>query len=89
MQRAGFDGLVQALSFYSHLGLPNATIIDMATSQAASALGLGAITGKIAPGYRADLLLVDGDPLGDLSALSGVRAVFASGLRHEPNGTGQ
>ncbi|WP_460037643.1 amidohydrolase family protein [Streptomyces cavourensis] len=89
VQRAGFDGLAQALSFYSHLGLSNASIIDMATSQAAAALGLGEITGKVAPGFRADLLLVDGDPLADLSALSGVQTVFASGLRHEPNSTGQ
>lgn len=89
VQRAGFDGLVPALSFYSHLGLPNASIIDMATTRAAAALGLGDVTGKVAPGYRADLLLVDGDPLVDLSTLSGVQAVFASGLRREPNGTGQ
>lgn len=85
VQRAGFDGLVPALSFYSHLGLANASIIDMATSEAATALGLGSTTGRIAPGYRADLLLVDGDPLSDLDALKDVRAVFASGLRHEPN----
>ncbi|MEV7090151.1 amidohydrolase family protein [Streptomyces sp. NPDC093085] len=89
VQRAGFDGLIPALSFYSHLGLPNASIIDMATSQAADALGLGDVTGKVAPGYRADLLLVDGDPLADLSALNGVRTVFASGLRYEPSGPGQ
>lgn len=87
VQRAGFDGLVQALAFYSHLGLPNAAIIDMATSRAADALGLGSVTGKVAAGYRADLLLVDGDPLVDLSALSEVRAVFASGLYHESNDT--
>ncbi|MEV2255736.1 amidohydrolase family protein [Streptomyces sp. NPDC050147] len=87
VQRAGFDGLVAALSFYAHLGLANASIIDMATSQAAAALGLGAVTGKIAPGYRADLLLVDGDPLVDLSALDGAQAIFAAGLRYEPSGT--
>ncbi|OKK02403.1 amidohydrolase [Streptomyces sp. CB03234] len=85
VQRAGFDGLVPALSFYSYLGLPNASIIDMATSDAATALGLGSVTGRIAPGYRADLLLVDGDPLAELDALKDVRAVFASGLRYEPN----
>ncbi|WP_432159768.1 amidohydrolase family protein [Streptomyces sp. NRRL F-5630] len=89
VQRAGFDGLVPALGFYAHLGLPNATIIDMATSHAAAALGLGGITGKVAPGHRADLLLVHGDPLADLSALSGVHTVFASGLRHEPDSTEQ
>lgn len=85
VQRAGFDGLLPALSFYSHLGLPNAAIIDMATSEAATALGLGSTTGRIAPGYHADLLLVDGDPLTELNALKNVRAVFASGQRYEPS----
>ncbi|EWS89751.1 hypothetical protein SSIG_07781 [Streptomyces filamentosus NRRL 11379] len=70
-------------------GCRTVSIIDVATSQAAGALGLGDVTGKVAPGHCADLLLVDGDPLLDLSALSRVQAVFASGLRHEPNGTGQ
>ncbi|MFI5703993.1 amidohydrolase family protein [Streptomyces xanthochromogenes] len=83
VQRSGFDGLVEALSFYSHLGLANASIIDMATSGAAKALGLGSSTGRIAPGYSADLVLVDGDPLADLDALKNVTAVFASGRRHE------
>ncbi|GAB2769763.1 amidohydrolase family protein [Streptomyces daliensis] len=85
VQRAGFDGLVPALSFYAHLGLPNSSIIDMATSAAAAALGLGESTGRIASGYRADLLLVDGDPLADLDALKVVRAVFAAGRRHGPD----
>ncbi|MFD6417923.1 amidohydrolase family protein [Streptomyces sp. NPDC060194] len=80
VQRADFDGLVPALSFYAHLGLPNASILDMATSEAAAALNLGSVTGRIASGYRADLLLVDGDPLADLGALKNVRAVFACGM---------
>ncbi|WP_367124858.1 amidohydrolase family protein [Streptomyces phytohabitans] len=88
VQRAGFDGLAQALTFYAHLGLPHATILDMATSHAADALGLGATTGRIAPGLRADLLLVDGDPLADLAALRDVRAVFAAGRRHDVDGGG-
>lgn len=85
VQRAGFDGLAPALSFYTHLGLPPHTIIDMATSRAAAALGLAETTGRIASGYRADLLVVDGDPLADLDALKAVRAVFAAGRRHEPS----
>ncbi|RII17684.1 imidazolonepropionase [Streptomyces sp. YIM 130001] len=83
VQRAGFDGLVTALGFYVHLGLPNSTIIDMATSRAADALGLADTTGRLAPGYRADLLVVDGDPIADLNALNAVTAVFASGRRLE------
>ncbi|NUQ96947.1 MAG: amidohydrolase family protein [Streptomyces sp.] len=86
VQRTGFDGsLTGALGFYAHVGMPNDQVIDMATAEAAAALGLGSTTGKIAPGYRADLLLVDGDPLADLGALKSVRAVWASGRRHEPN----
>lgn len=58
VQRATFNGLVPALSFYAHLGLANAEIINMATTAAATALGLGSTTGRIAPGYRADLIAV-------------------------------
>ncbi len=79
VQRTGFDGLPGALSFYAHLGIPNAEILDMATRHSAEALGLGASTGRIAPGYRADLLLVDGDPLADLAAMGRLSGVVAAG----------
>ncbi|MFE0256874.1 amidohydrolase family protein [Streptomyces sp. NPDC059010] len=86
VQRAGFDGLVPALSFYAHLGLPNGRILDMATTDAADALGLGESTGRIAPGFRADLLVIDGDPLEDLGVLKTVRTVVAAGRLYEPGG---
>ncbi|WJY50110.1 amidohydrolase family protein [Streptomyces chengbuensis] len=87
VQRTGFDGLVPALSFYAHLGLPNGRILDMATADAADALGLGGTTGRIAPGFRADLLVVDGDPLEDLGVLKAVQAVVAEGRLREPGKT--
>jgi imidazolonepropionase-like amidohydrolase len=40
--------------------------------------------GRIAPGLRADLLLVDGDPLTDVRATRAVRAVWCGGIRHVP-----
>ncbi|MDF3290168.1 amidohydrolase family protein [Streptomyces silvisoli] len=83
--RAGFDGLVSSLGFYRHLGLPNSRIIEMATGEAARALGLGDVTGRIAPGYSADLLIVDGDPLADLDALRSVNTVFAAGRQYQPS----
>ncbi|BCK70614.1 hypothetical protein Srufu_045670 [Streptomyces libani subsp. rufus] len=46
--------------------------------RAARALGLGDQTGTLAAGYRADLLVVEGDPLADLDALRSLRAVFAA-----------
>lgn len=79
VQRASFDGLVPALSFYAHLGLQNGRILDMATSIAAEALGLGRTTGRIAAGYKADLVVVDGDPLADLNDLSAIRTVICAG----------
>jgi imidazolonepropionase-like amidohydrolase len=89
VQRAGFDGLVPALAFYKHLGLPNSRILDMATADAAGALGLGGKTGRIAPGLLADLLVVDGDPLDDLSTLRQIRTVIAAGRVHEPDSPAQ
>lgn len=89
VQRAGFDGLAPALSFYAHLGLPNSRILDMATADAADALGLGETTGQIAPGFRADLLVVGGDPLDDLDALKAVLTVVAAGRRYEPREASQ
>jgi imidazolonepropionase-like amidohydrolase len=83
VQRAGFDGLVPALSFYAHLGLPTSKILDMATAGAADALGLGETTGRIAPGFRADLLVIEGDPLEDLDALRAISAVIAAGRHYE------
>jgi imidazolonepropionase-like amidohydrolase len=53
--------------------------ITSATSLAAESLGLGDRIGSIAPGYRADLIAVDGDPLKDISALSRVSFVMMGG----------
>ncbi|HRO04703.1 MAG TPA: amidohydrolase family protein, partial [Terricaulis sp.] len=54
--------------------------IQTATVNAADHLQLGQIAGRIAPGYSADLIAVDGDPLADVAVLeSGVRFVMARG----------
>ncbi|MEU9004033.1 amidohydrolase family protein [Streptomyces sp. NPDC059982] len=89
VQRSEFNGLVSSLSFYKHLGLDNSRIIEMATVEAARALGIADQAGQLEPGYSADLLVVDGDPLTDLNSLSAVRAVFAAGVRYESAGTTQ
>ena len=41
------------------LAVPATTAIDMATRQGAIALGLGSITGILAAGYKADIVLLD------------------------------
>lgn len=52
-----------------------------ATSCAADLLGIASHTGSLRPGLRADLLLVDGDPLSEPSALVRVTAVWRAGVR--------
>jgi cytosine/adenosine deaminase-related metal-dependent hydrolase len=41
----------------------------MATTNGAAALGIGDSVGQIAPGFRAEMVLVDGDPLVDISVV--------------------
>jgi imidazolonepropionase-like amidohydrolase len=53
--------------------------ITSATSLAAESLGLGDRVGTIAPGYEADLIAVDGDPLQDITALERVSFVMKGG----------
>ncbi|MBE9605277.1 amidohydrolase family protein [Acetobacteraceae bacterium H6797] len=60
------------------LGAPVATALAAATGMAATILGL-ADRGTLAPGLRADLLLVDGDPLLAPDALQRVRGVWQGG----------
>lgn len=60
-------------------GLPNVEILQMATSRAAEALGLGNRIGTIEAGKDADLVLVDGDPLVNLDALGSVTMVVKEG----------
>lgn len=60
-------------------GLSTAEALASATSVAAGTCGLGERKGRLRAGYDADLLLVDGDPLKDISALCRVSAVVLRG----------
>ena len=53
--------------------------ITSATSLAAESLRIGDVTGSIAPGYEADLIAVDGDPLKHITALERVSFVMKGG----------
>ncbi|MBS0383754.1 MAG: amidohydrolase family protein [Proteobacteria bacterium] len=60
-------------------GLSPLEAIQMATVDAADHLQLTGTIGRIAPGYSADIVGVDGDPLSDVSTLEHVRYVMARG----------
>jgi imidazolonepropionase-like amidohydrolase len=55
--------------------------LSLATSRAAAACGLGDVKGRLAPGFDADVVAVNGNPLADLAALHRIRAVFARGIQ--------
>ena len=64
------------------IGMTPMEAIVAATSSAADALDLGGVTGTVQPGGRADLIVVDGDPLDDLSLLQDpgrIHGVFRDG----------
>jgi len=79
------SGLPAGLSTQAELralqaaGLSPATTLHAATGAAARALGAGGQIGHLAAGARADLLLVDGDPLADASAALDIVAVVRNG----------
>jgi len=53
--------------------------IVSATSLGAESLGLGTLIGTLAPGFEADLIAVEGDPLQDITALRRVVFVMKGG----------
>jgi imidazolonepropionase-like amidohydrolase len=61
-------------------GLTPAEALRAATSATADAFGLRD-RGRIRPGQRADLLLLDGDPTRDVTATRGIMAVWKGGVR--------
>lgn len=85
ISRAVFDDFVSSLEFFQHIGYSPSEVVDLATHETARALGIAHDTGLLRPGYRADLLTVDGNPLDDLQALRRVHLVMAGGRPHIPD----
>jgi imidazolonepropionase-like amidohydrolase len=76
---------VGGLEYLAKLGFRLADVLAMATTEAAAVLGVGAITGRLAPGYEADLIVVHGDPLADIAVLGRLRRVIARGRDYVPD----
>jgi adenine deaminase len=68
------------LALLVRAGLPPAAALAAATSIPARLFGL-TDRGRIAPGLRADLLLVDGDPCADITATRNIAAIWRNGTR--------
>jgi enamidase len=75
----GFSGKREVeLLVEEGLSFPQA--LEVATLNGAKYLGRDKEVGSIAPGKRADLLLVDGDPAKDAMALDRMPLVFKAGV---------
>jgi imidazolonepropionase-like amidohydrolase len=74
-------GLHRELELLVRAGLGNEAALAAATSVPARHFGLDD-RGRIAPGLRADLLLVAGDPTEDVRATSAIVDVWRRGVRH-------
>jgi len=77
---AVFTDFVTSLQAFAHVGFTTARILEIATVAADQALALP--VGSLAPGYSADILGLDADPLTDLGALRHPRLILARGRRH-------
>ncbi|MEV0579880.1 amidohydrolase family protein [Streptomyces sp. NPDC050392] len=64
-------------------GLTTREVLNSATSLPAQAFGLRD-RGAIRLGYRADLLLIDGDPLADIRATRNIKRVWVGGIEYSP-----
>jgi imidazolonepropionase-like amidohydrolase len=71
--------LHRELEIYNEAGLTPLEVIQLATIGSARAMGLDRDSGTVEAGKRADLILVDGDPLKDIKNLRRVTRVVADG----------
>ncbi len=79
LPHTGFGCLWQELEAMMAGGMTAMQAMAAATSTAARALGIEDRIGSIQTGNQADLLVVDGDPTADITALSRVRLVMQAG----------
>ncbi|HLI10318.1 MAG TPA: amidohydrolase family protein [Alphaproteobacteria bacterium] len=68
------DGVLE-MEYFAALGYPPLEVIAAATSIAAAAIGRGSELGTLEPGKRADLLVLERDPVDDISVLRDKRAI--------------
>jgi len=76
-------GLDRELELYVQAGMTPMAAIQTATLTAARAMRLDAESGTVEPGKRADLVLVDGDPLANISDIRRVSKVITEGRMYD------
>ena len=72
--------------YLTQAGMPALEALRTATVNAAALLGRGRELGRLAPGYRADVIAVDGDPLADIRRMQRVSFVMKDGTVYRQDG---
>jgi imidazolonepropionase-like amidohydrolase len=78
------ESLHRELELLAEAGLSALDVLRAATEEPARYFGLAG-RGRIEPGLRADLVLVDGDPLADIRASRSIRRVWCDGIEVQPD----
>jgi imidazolonepropionase-like amidohydrolase len=76
--------LDREIELYVQAGFTSMEAIQAATLVPARAMGMEKDSGTIEAGKRADVILVDGNPLENISDIRKVSAVFAAGKMYQP-----
>lgn len=71
--------LHREMQLLAEAGVPVPQVLLAATRNGAQALGAGGRLGRIAEGYEADLLVLDANPLEDITRTRGIHAVVLDG----------
>ena len=77
--------LHRELEVYAEAGIPNADVLKIATIDSARVVGVDDRTGSIAVGKNADLVLLDGNPLDDISAVRRATLVMKGDTVYRPD----
>ncbi|MEM8817262.1 MAG: amidohydrolase family protein [Pseudomonadota bacterium] len=73
------------LEVYAEAGIPNADVLRIATLDSARVVGADASKGSIAVGKDSDLVLLDGNPLEDISAVRKAALVMKGNVLYRPD----
>jgi imidazolonepropionase-like amidohydrolase len=73
------DAAVREIEALAALGLPSFAVLEAATRNPAEYLGRASDVGTVAVGKRADLILLDADPLADVRNVRRLSGVMANG----------
>lgn len=76
--------LARELELYVAAGIPAADVLALATLGSARVMGKDKEIGSIAVGKRADVVLLDGDPLADIGAVRNASVVISRGRLFDP-----